>query len=168
MMKPITVQSISSVYILPSGTRWVTVTGRITNKRGLKEGLNPWVAGLFIKCMNSTGHKHKHYLTLLLDLKEKRKYSEVLTDCSASLVPWQFQQQSIFGKDSRFPVLWSSLALQSPLCSDTTGRALPSDAPSAKTVLGTRSLTRRIRASSTLRKPRRTTKKLILYIFEYV
>ena len=55
------------------------MTGRIANKQGLTEGLNLWVAGLFIKRMNSTGHKHKLNLTLLLDLKEKRKYFEVLT-----------------------------------------------------------------------------------------
>lgn len=62
----------------------MTGTGRIT-KQGLKEGLNLWVAGLLIKCMNSMGHKHKHHLTLLVDLKEKMKYC--FHKKIASLVP---------------------------------------------------------------------------------
>lgn len=54
-----------------SGTFGVTVTGRMTNKQGLKEGLNPEAAGLVTKCMNSVGHKHRPHLTLFLHLKSK-------------------------------------------------------------------------------------------------
>lgn len=77
-----------------SGNFGVTVTGRITNKQGLKEGLNPKAAGLVTKCMNSMGHKHRPYLILFLHLKEQRKHSEVPTASMKYVLLWYLSSSS--------------------------------------------------------------------------
>lgn len=113
-----------------SGTFGVTVTGRITNKQGLKEGLNPKAAGLVTKCMNSMGHKRRPYLILFLHLKEQRKHSEVPTASMKYVLLWypsSSQLQGDSGKDRRFPALYSLLWHHR--------KALPFHAPSPKTAL---------------------------------
>lgn len=109
-----------------SGTFGVTVTGRMTNKQGLKEGLNPKAAELVTKCMNPMGHKHRPHLTLFLHLKEQRKHSASMKH----VLLWYLSSSSCrsdSGKDGRFPALYSLHWHH--------GKALPFDAPSAKTAL---------------------------------
>lgn len=104
-----------------SGTFGVTVTGRITNKQGLKEGLNPKAAGLVTKCMNSMGHKHRPYLILFLHLKEQRKHSEVPTASMKYVLLWYLSSSScrvILGRTEDF--------LHYIPCPDITGRLFPS------------------------------------------
>jgi len=51
--------------------------------------------------MKSMGHKHKHYLTLLLDVKEKSKYFEVMTASIKYLLLW-YLSSIILGKMKDF------------------------------------------------------------------
>lgn len=114
-----------------SGTFGVTVTGRMTNKQGLKESLNPEAAGLVTKSMNSIGHKHRPRLTLFLHLKEQRKLSGVPTASMKYVLLWYLSSSScgvILGRMEDF--------LHYIPYADTTGRLLPSTHHQQKQLLG--------------------------------
>lgn len=100
-----------------SGTFRVTVTGRMTNKQGLKEGLDPKAAGLVMKCTNPMDHKYRPHLTLFLHLKEQRKHSASIKFVHL----WYLSSSScrvILGRMEDF--------LHYIPCADITGRLFPS------------------------------------------
>lgn len=85
--------STSSVYTLFSGILRVTMAQRITNKWELKAGLNLWVAGLFINCMSSMGHKHKLSSYFIVRLQREMEM-KVLTDSIKYLLLWYLSKSS--------------------------------------------------------------------------
>lgn len=131
-----------------SGTFGVTVTGRMTNKQGLKKGLNPEAAGLVTKCMNSVGHKHRPHLTLFLHLKSKGN----ILKCR--LPPWNMCFSGTWAVPAA-ECFWGGWKISCTVFLVLTSREGPSLPCSISENSSQPSFTPGLHASGTLREPRR-------------